>query len=432
MALTRDGIRELKQRRAQLVAEGRQILERAESEGTTDVAGRRVPRDLTPEEDANWNRCHEDERRLGAQIDREERQLDADERMAASTGTLAGQQDRGAGDGDLPAADQSAVNRAFDSWLRRGLSGLDPNERAAMESRFNDLSPEQRALAAGTDTAGGFTVPMEMLQSIVVALKAYGGIRRSRATVITTSTGADLPFPTSNDTSNKGARIGENKPVTQLDMTFGQKVLKSFDYSSKLILVSYRLLQDSAINIQSFLSDRLAERLGRIMNEEDTVGSGASMPQGIVSAAASGKVGASATAITFDEMYDLLYSVNADYRENAELMFNDNTLKILKKLKDGMGRYLWQSGVAVREPDTIDRYPYIINYDMADMGSNAKSIVFGDMSYFYLRDVAGIQMIQLRERFADSLQVGFMAFMRHDAGLIDAGTNPVKYFQNAA
>jgi HK97 family phage major capsid protein len=312
------------------------------------------------------------------------------------------------------------------------MNGLAAEERQVMEQRYAHLSPEQRALAAGTDTAGGFTIPDEAQQQVEVALARFGGIRAAKTTKITTSTGADLPFPTSNDTSNKGARIGENKTVPQQDIEFGQKVLKAYDYTSKLILVSYRLLQDSAVDIVSFLSQRLAERLGRIENEEDTVGTGASMPMGIVTSATAGKVGAATGAITFDEVYDLLYSVDEDYSESGELMFSRDTLKILKKLKDGQGRYLWQSGVAVKEPDTIDRYPYVLNRDVPNMGAGARSMLFGYMPAFYLRDVKGIQMIQLRERFADSLQVGFMAFMRHDAGLIDAGTHPIKYFQNAA
>lgn len=419
-----------------------ELMKQLDAKATTEK------RSFTAEEQAQWDTIHTAQEERSATIARKEALLDQEDALNRSDGTIAA--GRQAGGGETEEREQPSGEteegrkirakremRAFDRWLRSGMNGFGPHamtaeDREIIAGRYADLTTEQRALAAGTDTAGGFTVPDEMQQQIIVALSAYGGIRKARTTKITTSTGADLPFPVSNDTSNKGARIAENTPVSEQDVAFGQKVLKAYDYSSKLVKVSYRLLQDSAIDVPSFLAERLAERLGRIMNEEDTTYTGVSGPMGLVNSATLGKTGASATAITWDEVYDLIYSVNADYREEAEFMFNDDMLKSLKKLKDGQGRYLWQSGVAVKEPDTIDRYPYVINYDMASMASTAKPMLFGAMKHFYLRDVLGVQMIQLRERFADALQVGFMAFMRHDAGLLDAGTHPIKYFQNAA
>ena len=111
---------------------------------------------------------------------------------------------------------------------------------------------------------------------------------------------------------------------------------------------------------------------------------------------------------------------------------HDSTLKALKKLVDGDSRPLWTSGVAVREPDTILGHPYTINQDVATMAASAKSILFGDFSKYIIRDVMGITMMRLNDRYADYFQVGFVAFSRHDGDLLDSGTDPIKYYTNAA
>jgi HK97 family phage major capsid protein len=105
---------------------------------------------------------------------------------------------------------------------------------------------------------------------------------------------------------------------------------------------------------------------------------------------------------------------------------------MVKKLKDTQGRPLFQPGLANKEPDTINGYPYQINQSMAVMAANAKSIAFGQLSKYFIRNVAQIEVLRLTERYADFGQVGFLAFSRADGNLLDAGTNPVKYYANSA
>jgi HK97 family phage major capsid protein len=69
---------------------------------------------------------------------------------------------------------------------------------------------------------------------------------------------------------------------------------------------------------------------------------------------------------------------------------------------------------------------------MAVMATSAKSILFGDFSKYWIRRVAGVQVLRLTERYADFNQTAFIGFQRWDGNLIDAGTHPLKYFANAA
>jgi HK97 family phage major capsid protein len=297
---------------------------------------------------------------------------------------------------------------------------------------------EQRAALTGaqsTTTTGGYTVPDEMMRELEIALLAFGGVR-SVATVLRTATGGPLPIPTTNDTSNKGEIIAENTTQNELEMTFGQLVLDAYKYTSKYILASVEFLQDSSINVPAFLGQALANRIGRITNDHFTTGNGTGQPKGIVDAAASG-VTSVADPPTYDNFVDLIHSVDPEYRVNGKFMMNDATLKTIKKIKvlqysgDTTGVPLWQPSMTVGQPDTIMGYPFVINQSMASPGSSAKKVIFGDLSKYIVRDVRDFTLLRLDERFAELGQVAFLAFSRHDGDLLNAGTNPVKYMQQA-
>ena len=106
---------------------------------------------------------------------------------------------------------------------------------------------------------------------------------------------------------------------------------------------------------------------------------------------------------------------------------NDASVAKVRKLVDGQSRPLWEPSLQIDKPDTLLGYPVVINQDVASMAASAKSILFGDFSKYIIRDVAGISVVRLQERYADYRQVGFYAFLRTGGRLLDAGTNPVKY-----
>jgi HK97 family phage major capsid protein len=74
----------------------------------------------------------------------------------------------------------------------------------------------------------------------------------------------------------------------------------------------------------------------------------------------------------------------------------------------------------------------IINPNMAPMAASAKSILFGDFSKYVIRDSLELAVLRLAERYAEFGQIGFIAFMRSDGRTLDAGTDPIKYYQNSA
>lgn len=374
-------------------------------------------RDFTAEEQGQWDRMDADMNSLKTQIDREERLAGTGAELERALPTAA------AGKQTSQVKPEDYRN-AFWAWARGGQESLDQEQRSVLRSGHVDV----RAQGVAVPTAGGFAVADEDMRGIVDAMKFYGGMRQAGCTVLTTTTGADLPIPTVDDTANTGEQLGENTQVSEQDITLGLTILRAYVYSSKLVRVSYQLLQDAGFPLESWLQNKLGERIGRILNSKFTTGSGAATPQGVVTGAtASGTTTASATAVTYDELVDLEMSVDAVYRQRARWMFNDTSLKALKKIVDGASRPLWLPGIAVREPDTLMGYPYTVNSDMPNMAASQKAVLFGDFSAYYIRDVQGVTLVRLQERYADYLQVGFMAFSRHDGALIDAGQHPIKY-----
>lgn len=318
--------------------------------------------------------------------------------------------------------------RLFNKLLREG-------ERAITVDEWSTL---RNTMSVGTAAQGGYTVPVEVAASVADALKAYGGMR-SCAEVFRTAAGNDINFPTSDGTAEVGELIGENTTATGADPSFGVVTIKTFKFSSKIVAVPFELLQDSSIDMEAFIRMRLVTRLGRITNTKFTVGTGTGEPNGVVTAAASGKVGTTGQTLTviFDDLVDLVHSVDPAYRNlgNAKFMMNDASLKILRKLKDTQGRPIFlpgYDGLGAAMPDTVLGYPVVINQDIPVMAANAKSILFGDFSFYKIRDAMDMQMF----RFDDSAyiklgQIGFLAWMRSGGNFVDVG-GAVKFYQNSA
>jgi HK97 family phage major capsid protein len=307
--------------------------------------------------------------------------------------------------------------------------------------RKQNLSNEERAiLNRGTNTIttttsgttyGGYNVPIELMNEIDIALLAFGGMMNV-SRIVTTAGGGTLNWPTLDDTSAKAVIVAEAGSTTVQDMTFGRVQFGAYTYRD-LVKLSLEFLQDEATNVVGELGSLLGIRFARALNEHFTTGDGSSKPTGFVGSAGT-VTGASASAITADDIFDLLHGVDPAYRgmPSAAFMMNDSTLKAIKKLTIGTSddRPLWVPSLRDGEPSTLLGKPYVINQDMADIGASAKPIAFGDWSKYIIRRVREVNIRRLDERFADDLSVGFLAFARYDGKLIN--TSAIKVLAQPA
>jgi HK97 family phage major capsid protein len=332
-------------------------------------------------------------------------------------------------------ASKSDEGAALRAMLTGGLSALSAEQRSAMAARVN---PDIRAaMSTTTGSEGGYTVATEFSRALLQAMK-YEFSVRSVASNIQTSTGAQMLFPTTNATAEEGEIVGQNGSVSLGETTFGQASLDVYKYSSKSIALPFELLQDSMFDIEAYIQTLLRLRLGRIQDKHHTIGTGSGQPTGIVTAAGAGKVGAtgSTTSVAYDDLVDLEHSIDPFYRGAGKYMMADSTLKALRKLKDGQNRPIfvpgYETGNPGGAPDRLLGREIVINQNVAAMAANAKSILFGDFSKYLVRDVMDTTLFRMTDSaYTLKGQVGFVAFCRSGANMVDVG-GAIKYFQNSA
>lgn len=291
----------------------------------------------------------------------------------------------------------------------------------------------RNAMSTTTPGEGGYTVPTEVAAMVIDRLKAFGGMRDA-ATILTTETGHPMNFPGSDGTGEVGEIVAENGAASAGDITFTTQALPAYKYSSKKVALPLELIQDSAIDVVAFVVNRLATRIARAQNLHFTTGTGTGQPTGVITASAVGKTGATGQTltVTYGDLVDLKHSVNRAYRSNANWMMNDQSVAAVSKLVDTVGRPIWVPAVAEGAPDLLLGKSIVVNDDVAVMAANAKSIAFGDLSQYTIRDVANSTTMR---RFDDSAfalngQVGFCGWTRSGGNLLD--TAAVKLYQNSA
>ena len=313
------------------------------------------------------------------------------------------------------AAERIGVNlRARDFSL--SLFDTAPRSRQEIEQRGTATQ------VAGTGSLGGYGVPTVLIERIEKALLYFNPLREF-AQVLRTESGEPLQLPTNDDTGTKGELLAENGSVTVADTTFGQITLNAYTMSSKALKVSWQLLEDNAVDLEAYIGDLLGERLGRIMADYAATGTGSSQPQGIAASTA-GKTTASATAITSSEILDLIHSVDIAYRQDpsAALVMHDSVWLYVRKLVDSNGQPLFQESFRVPGEIRVHGFPVVISNSLnSAITTGLKTMVFGAMNKFLIRDVANIRLQRLDELYAANGAVGFQAWARTDSKILASG-----------
>ena len=360
---------------------------------------------LSAEDDAAYTKMEQEITDLGKEIARLERQeaLDAELNRPVNkplTGKPGGKADADGG--------EDKTGRASDDYRKNFWNAM--RSKAPMPAVTN-------ALQVGTDSEGGYLVPDEYERTLVEALEEEN-IFRQMAKVIKTSSGdRKIPVVASKGTASW---IDEEGAYPESDDSFGQVSIGAYKLGT-MIKVSEELLNDSVFDLQSYISREFARRIGAKEEEAFFTGDGKGKPLGVLAAtggAETGVTAASATAVTADELMDLYYSLKSPYRKKSVWVLNDSTIKAIRKLKDNNGQYLWQPSLAAGTPDMILGRPIKTSAYMPAMAAGAKTIAFGDFSYYWIADRQGRSFKRLNELFAASGQVGFLASQRVDGKMI--------------
>jgi HK97 family phage major capsid protein len=408
-------IKELREQQAKIVTDARERLDQI------DKADEARSKELESQHDAAMAEYD----KLEKQIEREQKVADLekrDEETRASRRPISGERSetRGQDEGDQPE-----YREVFYQFLARGadLGEMTAEERSVLRQGVVKTKPGEFRAQTTSATAGGYTVPTELADQIIKSMKAWGPMYdEDICTVINTSSGHPIKIPTVDDTAVTAEKHTEGTPLTDdggKDVTFGQKSLDSYGYDTEFVRFSLELARDSIFNMESLLGELLGERLGRIANKELTTADGTGDPNGVVTASSLGKTAAAAAAVTYDEIVDLVHSVDPAYRQSPKVrfMFNDLTLAALRKLKDGDGRYIWTMGdVQGGVPGTILGYRYSINQAIASIATGQKTMLFGDFGKYFVRKVGAPTIGVLRERFWPDLGIAGLIYFDGELG----------------
>ncbi len=357
---------------------------------------------LSAEDDASYSRMEQEITDLGKEISRLERQEAFEKELSQPV--------------NMPLIGRPAA----------GSQGKEKTGRASDEYRQNfwnmmrsktPMPQVVNALQIGTDSEGGYLVPDEYERTLVEALEEEN-VFRQLAKVIRTSSG-DRKIPVV-ATKGTASWIDEEGAYLESDDSFDQVSIGAYKVGT-MIKVSEELLNDSVFDLEAYISREFARRIGAKEEEAFFTGDGSGKPLGVLAAtggAETGVTAASATAITADELIDLFYSLKAPYRRNAVWVLNDSTIKAIRKLKDNQGQYLWQPSLTAGAPDLLLGKPVRTSAYMPAIAADAKTVAFGDFSYYWIADRQGRSFKRLNELYAATGQVGFLASQRVDGKLV--------------
>lgn len=412
----REHVIKLNETRLRVWEEGKALLD--------ECAGR----EMTGEERQKWERINERLDEIDAQRDSFVSRETREQEQAVAVEAL----NRQLGEAGAQRKTESEADQ-LRSFLRGETKTLDIDVRQAMREKElirGGASPDEvRALAWDTGSVAS-AVPTTLSRSLYEYLESSIAAFKLNTTKINTSAGESMQFPKLAAHAIATQVSGQGTTLAGTDPTFDKMTLDAFKYG-ELVKVSSEVLQDTAIDIVSFITRDIGRALGRKIDTDLVAGSGSGQPNGIMTAiggAGTIATGGSLIDPTYEKLVDLVYSVNDEYRSNgAQWLMRDLTAGVLRKLRDGeggtVGAVLWEpsltAGIQNGQPDRLLGFPVYTDPNVASLASNAKVIAFGDFSAYYVRTVGAIQLESDTSRYFDTDEVGFRGKWRVDGDCID-------------
>lgn len=381
---------ELYEKRNKAVTDARAFLDSKRAEN--DV--------LSEEDNLTYEKMENSIMALSKEIERESRLTSIDAEMAKPTST--------------PILN-TPTKQTVDGKAKTGVAS-DEYKNAMLEALRSNFKRVNNILQESVDSDGGYLVPDEYDTRLIDGLTEEN-IFRKLGTIIKTSGDRKINIASSKPAA---AWIDEGEALTWGDATFDQILLDAHKLHVA-VKVTDELLYDNAFGLENYIINAFTKALSNAEEDAFLNGEGNKKPLGIFAATGGGQIGvttASATTITADEIINLIYALKRPYRKNAAFIINDQTLSILRKLKDGNGVYMWQPTLTMGEPDRLLGYPVHTSAFVPTVAAGKPVIAFGDFSYYNIGDRGSRTIAELRELFAGNGMVGFVAKERVDGKLV--------------
>lgn len=379
---------ELLEERAKVIEDSRAMLNKIEAEG----------RDFNDTELEQYNKMESDIDSLKNRSDRLKKSSDLESSLDVLNGAAA----------KVGISGKPQDRRATDEYKNHFETFVRNNKDRVSHEVFNSLQ-------TGANPQGGYIVPVEFDNAIVESLQDWNDFRQY-VNVIQTASDRNIPIE---ETLGAAAYTAEEAAYKESDAVFGQKSIGSYK-ATRIVKVSEELIADAFFDVSAYLTRNFGKAFGLRQEQSIVAGTGTGQPNSLLSGAGdSGVTFAGLAAITGDELIDVYHGLSRPYRRNAVWTLNDDTVKIIRKLKDGDGQYLWRQGLEADKPDTLLGKPVLTSQYMPEAGTGNKSVIFGDLSGYTWGERMGRTMQRLDELYAATGQIGFRGYERHDGVVTD-------------
>jgi len=270
----------------------------------------------------------------------------------------------------MEAKDIDMSLKAWNSFIRKGVNDMDEMER--------------KALTVGTGATAGNLAPTEYVNELIKVLTEMSPVRSVARIRQTSMKEIEVPSKTASFAAAWTAETGTRSETT--GYTTSLNTIATHELYA-LVDISSALLEDSAFDLEAEMNIEFAEQFAKAEGSAFVSGNGTNKPTGITNGSTvASTTAANAASITTDDLMDLVHDLQSDYARNAAFMLNRSTLGAIRKLKDTAGQYIFQTGFSGQSglPNTILGHAYVEALDVADIGTGAKSVIFGDYRRGYM------------------------------------------------
>jgi HK97 family phage major capsid protein len=392
---------ELRQKRATLIRQARELVDRADKE----------KRAMLAEEDTQYNAIMTEVEKLQGDIDKREK-LEA---VEAELGEPVSEPERPEGR-SIASADEAKTKAEMRAFLAFGVKG------PLLRARTNGVaSPELRALQADADSSGGYTIaPEQFVKDLIKGIDDQTFIR-ALADVQTLTSAQSLGQPylaadASDPTWTSELLIGAEDSA----MSFGKREFTPHPLA-KYIKISNKMLRLNP-DAERLVIQRLAYKFGIAFEKACLTGSGANQPLGVFTASADGistgrdvSTGNTTSSIQTDGLKEAKYTLKGGYWQNASWIFHRSAVKQIAKLQNDDGQYMWTDSIVAGEPDTLMGFPVRMSeYAPSTFTTGLYVGILGDFKYYHIVDSLEFSIQRLVELYAGTNQTGFIGRIESD------------------
>lgn len=385
---------EKKQRRAQLVKDARKLLDTAETE----------ERDLTAEQIEQYEKMMTDVDKIGAEIEKEERVAALESEMREVEERAVETQTREPEKREDP---EKRKMDAFNRFLRGGLRSLNETEARAMQ--------------VDDDEGGGYIVaPMKFIWDLLQNVDDLNVVRQfATKHQVTDAVALGVPY-LATDASDADWTI-ELDIGDETEVKFGRRELRPHPLA-KYVKISNTLIRKNALSVEQIVRERLAYKFAVAEEKAFMEGDGNQKPLGLFTASDDGidtgqdiSTGNTTSEIKADNLIECKYTLKQPYWRNARWIFHRDAIKMIRKMKDGEGQYLWQPGLVGGQPDRILGFPVTVAENAPKTFSTGEYVgLLGDLTKYWIADALSMQIQRLVELYAATNQVGYIGRMECD------------------